>query len=129
MLANSLDLDSTRRRARPAPDLGLPKSLKDTVKRAIGTLIPSGQARKPKDAGSVPEAKQRMTLAACQPPVCAASDTQVAHVAIWTVVEMWLQFDQTTSPPSGRPHRAPFRLRTSRQNFARRGAGSSAIGR
>ena len=110
VLANGLDLDTTRLRARPAPDLRLPKSLKDTAKRAIRALMPPGQARKPKDAGSAPEAKPRMTLAACQPPDGSAPDTPVAHVAIWTVVEMWLQFDQTMAPTSGRPHRAPLPL-------------------
>ena len=52
VLANGLDLDSTRQRAKPAPDLRLPKSLKDTAKRAIRALMPPGQARKPKEAGS-----------------------------------------------------------------------------
>ena len=48
--------------------------------------MPPGQARKPKDAGSAPEAKPCMTLAACQPPAGAAPDTPVAYaVAIWTV--------------------------------------------
>ena len=54
VLANGLDLDSTRRWARLAPDLQLPKSLKDTAKRAIRALMPPGQARKPKDGNSAP---------------------------------------------------------------------------
>ena len=57
VLANGQDLATTRLRARPAPDARLPKSLKDTAKKAIRALMPLGRARKPKSTADSTEAR------------------------------------------------------------------------
>lgn len=109
VLANGQDLATTRARARPAPDSRLPKSLTDAAKKAIRALMPVGPARKPKSKGDTSERRPQMTLAACQAPAAAPEGTPPGHAAIWTVVEMWRQFEATMSAPTRVSGHARFR--------------------
>ena len=110
VLANGQDLATTRARARPAPDSRLPKSLTDAAKKAIRALMPVGPARKPKSKGDTSERRPQMTLAACQAPAAAPEGTPPGHAAIWTVVEMWRQFEATMSAPTRVSGHAPLPL-------------------
>ena len=47
VLANGMSLEDARARAVPVPDLRLPRSLKDSAKKAIRALQPHRTARKP----------------------------------------------------------------------------------
>jgi len=74
VLANGMSLADTKARARAAPDLRLPRSIKDWAKKAIRALRAPGDARKPKP-DVTEETRAKMTLATAPGPLMPRNTT------------------------------------------------------